>query len=241
MEAEAGALTIVVDNVSLRQDLQSDWGFACHIALPQGRILFDTGADGPLLLRNLAQLDLDPERIGHVVLSHIHDDHCGGLEAFLSVAAPSCTVVVPDAFPGTVDAFIASRGGRCERVREARALLPGVHTTGEMGRGIREQGLVVESPSGLVVVTGCAHPGIEHMVERTVARFNQPVRLLMGGFHLMDQPPSSVRAVSKRLEELGVEGISPGHCTGDDAKVVMRDCFGERGVLCGAGLRVSLA
>ncbi len=79
------------------------------------------------------------------------------------------------------------------------------------------------------------------MVERAVDRFNRPVRLLMGGFHLMDQPPPSVRAVSKRLEALGVEGISPGHCTGDMAQAIMRDHFGERGVVCGAGLQVSLA
>ena len=43
---------------------------------------------------------------------------------------------------------------------------PGIHTTGEVGRGIVEQALLVETGDGLVVVTGCAHPGVVKMVRR---------------------------------------------------------------------------
>jgi len=44
------------------------------------------------------------------------------------------------------------------------AIRPGIHTTGEVGRGVAEQALAVVTTNGLVVVTGSAHPGFAKMV-----------------------------------------------------------------------------
>ena len=60
----------------------------------------------------------------------------------------------------------------------------GLFTTGEMGRNIPEQSLVITTESGLVVITGCAHPGIVAIVEQARQMFEEPVRLVLGGFHL---------------------------------------------------------
>jgi 7,8-dihydropterin-6-yl-methyl-4-(beta-D-ribofuranosyl)aminobenzene 5'-phosphate synthase len=124
--------------------------------------------------------------------------------------------------------------------QEERALLPGVHTTGEMGGAIPEQALVVETDRGLVVVTGCAHPGITEVVTRAVDRFGERVRLLLGGFHLMHHDPDAVRAIARRLEAGGVERIAPCHCTGDPARAILEERFEERCTRCGAGLELSL-
>ncbi|MFO8059438.1 MAG: MBL fold metallo-hydrolase, partial [Bacillota bacterium] len=47
------------------------------------RILFDTGSDGQVLLRNLDELGVPVDSIDLVVLSHAHYDHTGGLEGLV--------------------------------------------------------------------------------------------------------------------------------------------------------------
>jgi 7,8-dihydropterin-6-yl-methyl-4-(beta-D-ribofuranosyl)aminobenzene 5'-phosphate synthase len=47
------------------------------------QILMDTGADGPTLLHNMKMLDIHPNDITHLVLTHGHYDHTGGLPDFL--------------------------------------------------------------------------------------------------------------------------------------------------------------
>ena len=44
-----------------------------------GTILFDTGTDAPGVTAALAQAGLTPADISHVVLTHMHPDHIGGL------------------------------------------------------------------------------------------------------------------------------------------------------------------
>jgi len=61
---------------AFRKDLQADWGFS---ALVEGenisRILFDTGANGNILLSNMEKLNIDPITIDKVFISHAHFDH----------------------------------------------------------------------------------------------------------------------------------------------------------------------
>ena len=76
-------ITIIYDNESFRQGLRADWGFACLIEAYGKRILFDTGTDGTLLLENMHALDISPNSIDELFLSHAHFDHIGGMAAFL--------------------------------------------------------------------------------------------------------------------------------------------------------------
>ncbi len=74
---------IVYDNEA-NPGLESGWGFSCLIET-QERLLFDTGDSGDKLIYNLGQLNVQPESIAKVVISHNHWDHTGGLEEFLKV------------------------------------------------------------------------------------------------------------------------------------------------------------
>ena len=75
-------ITIVYDNDLFGYFLKSDWGFS---ALIDKKILFDTGADGKLLLENMKKLHINPKKIEIVILSHQHWDHINGLSDLLSV------------------------------------------------------------------------------------------------------------------------------------------------------------
>ena len=76
-------MTILYDNEKCREDLEADWGFACLVEVRGLKILFDTGADGPVLLENMNKLDIDPRTVDEVFISHVHFDHTGGLFDFL--------------------------------------------------------------------------------------------------------------------------------------------------------------
>ena len=77
-------LTVVYDNYVSTKGVKSDWGFSCLIEGPDEIILFDTGARGDILPSNMEALEIDPTSVDVIVLSHIHHDHIGGLDAFLS-------------------------------------------------------------------------------------------------------------------------------------------------------------
>lgn len=46
---------------------------------------------------------------------------------------------------------------------------------------------------------------------------NQPIRALIGGFHLYDTPDEEVRALAGRMKNEGIKPTYTGHCTGERA------------------------
>ena len=77
-------ITVIYDNQAHTVGLKSDWGFACLIEKEGApALLFDTGADGEILLHNMEKLGLDPLAIDLVVISHAHWEHMGGLSRLL--------------------------------------------------------------------------------------------------------------------------------------------------------------
>ena len=53
------------------------------IKVDNDQILMDTGTDGPTLLHNMKILGIHPNDITHLILTHGHYDHTGGLPGFL--------------------------------------------------------------------------------------------------------------------------------------------------------------
>lgn len=98
-----------------------------------------------------------------------------------------------------------------------------MYSTGEMGTTIKEQALIVDTPRGLLVITGCAHPDVADMAERAKKYLGKDIYLLMGGFHLGGKTDAEIRTVTKRLKALGVRKVAPSHCTGDSAIRLFRE------------------
>ncbi|MBL7178573.1 MAG: MBL fold metallo-hydrolase [Desulfobacteraceae bacterium] len=233
---EAGSqLIIVYDNNTLKKGLTSSWGFSCLIILPQYRILFDTGGDPSILLKNMDRMDIDPEKIDSVVLSHGHADHTGGLIGLLQYHN-DVTVYLPKSFPKMFKKEVDSIGARIEEVGGSIMIHPSVYTTGELGKSIKEQSLVLKTRKGLVIITGCAHPGIVEIVEHVRKLFKDKVYLLIGGFHLMGKSPKEIKGIAKKLDELNVEKIAPCHCSGDTARDIFKQYYGDNYITCATGL-----
>jgi len=118
-----------------------------------------------------------------------------------------------------------------------------VYTTGELGTGIIEQSLAVKTAEGLVVVTGCAHPGIVEVVRKAKALSGDEVYLVLGGFHLGGKSQREIEGIISEFRRLGVRKVAPCHCTGEQAIKMFRQEYGEDFIQAGAGkvVRVPLS
>jgi 7,8-dihydropterin-6-yl-methyl-4-(beta-D-ribofuranosyl)aminobenzene 5'-phosphate synthase len=237
---EIGSVTITViyDNNPYDPHLPTAWGFACLVEAGETSILFDTGGDGATLLGNMAALGIDPQSIEVVILSHIHGDHTGGLGALLDTGVRP-TVYVPHSFPARFKDNVRALTV-LEEVMGPAEILPGVYTTGEMGSGIIEQALAIETADGLVVITGCAHPGVVEMVRRAKQVGESEVCLVVGGFHLGSASQQKIDRIIADFRELGVRWVAPCHCTGDQAVKTFADAFGMDFIPNGVGCVITV-
>jgi len=239
-ESSLTGLVIVYDNNPFDNRLRTAWGFSCLIRLPAKTILFDTGGDSPTLLHNMRQLQIDPGEVDIVVLSHIHGDHVGGLSGFLEENS-AVTVYLLQSFPQSFKDEVKSLGVKVEEVYEAGELFSGVYTTGELGNGTKEQSLIVTTGKGLVIITGCAHPGVANIIR--VAKDVVPddrVYLVTGGFHLAGASSAQIESVIQEFSQLPVENVAPCHCSGDETRRLFKERYGEGYIESGVGKRVPL-
>jgi len=165
-------ITIIYDNTVFRKDLQSDWGFSALIETDERKILFDTGGSGSILLSNMEKLGIVPKEINDVFISHSDFDHIGGLSAFLDQNS-EVKVWVPSSFREV------KRAKEVIEIENSRKLYEGIYSTGEL-EGI-EQSLCVETQKGIVIIAGCSHPRMEHIIG-AASQFGK-VYGIIGGLH----------------------------------------------------------
>lgn len=233
-------VTIVYDNNDYDPRLKTAWGFACLLEFGDHTVLFDTGGDGPTLLGNMDKLGLDPRRIEAVILSHIHGDHTGGLAGLLAVHS-DVTVYAPRSFPASFKTQVQAAGAELVEVSKPLEIVPGVYSTGEVRGNIIEQALVAKSAQGLLVITGCAHPGIVRMVEQAQEVGKDDIHLMLGGFHLENKSAEAIERVVAEFRRLGVQKVAPCHCSGDKARKLFAEECGDDYALNGLGWEMSIA
>jgi len=185
----------------------------------------------------MAELGIRPDDVDAVVLSHIHGDHTGGINELLKRNS-RVTVYLPLSFPEQMKQHIKLRGVNLVEIHEPRELFAGVLTTGELGSAIREQSLLVKTSNGLVLITGCAHPGVVNIVERTKEITRDKVYMVVGGFHLASAFRSQISYAAEMLFQLGVEKVMLCHCSGDEARKLFKGYFAENCVDCGVGKEI---
>jgi len=232
-------MLITYDNNPYDARLRTSWGFSCVVRCDQKSILFDTGGNSTILLDNMGKLKIDPREIDIVVLSHIHGDHTGGLAGFLK-KNNQVTVYLPGSFPQSFKDGIKSYGSKVEEVYVSKEIMPGVYTTGELGAGIKEQSLVVKTSRGLVIITGCAHPGIITIIREAKKIAGDKLYLVVGGFHLGGTPTRQINSIIQNFKMLGVEKVAPCHCTGEEAINLFRRYFGRNCIETGVGRIITI-
>lgn len=153
--------------------------------------------------------------------------------------------------PAAQDALTALPVGQLRRVTAPVQAAPGVWITGPVPRGnpfedtgwpffLDPEGtkpdllpddlsLWMETPEGVVVLTGCCHAGLMNTLmlvrNRTGGR---PLRALIGGFHLVNAGERRMARTLETLRTLNPVTIVPCHCTGEAAVQVLQEALGDK-------------
>jgi len=207
-----------VSNGVNKEGLVADWGFSCLVeAENTGKILFDTGTNGSILLSNMQKLGIDPASVDEVFISHPHFDHIGGLSAFLNVKS-DVEVYVPVSLRGVRGAKEVISVSKPLKIHE------NVFSTGELD-GI-EQSMAVKTDKGIVLIVGCSHPKMAHIL-KAASQFGK-VYAIVGGMHGFSE--------FELFQDF--ELICPTHCT--THKTELKSLYPEKYIDGGAGKVIEL-
>lgn len=214
-------LKILYDNEA-KKPLASSWGFSALIEGEDENLLFDTGDKGGILKNNMDKMDVDTNSINKIVISHEHHDHAGG---FFDIFDESMEVYLLKAFSERFKEKVKEKAKVIE-VEGKREISDGILTIGEIGNDIVEQSLLLEYDEGYIVLTGCAHPGLSNIIDKT-SQYGK-IKGAIGGFHGFDK--------FEDLNELSI--IVPCHCT--EYKDKIRKKYPEKSMDCYAGLELEI-
>ncbi len=167
---------------------------------------------------------------------------------FLSRPSPSNQAETNGLLP--MKAEYESSGGEFIIHETSKELFPGIWFTGPVARVFQErnfsssgkiktaQGLVedtipedasivINTPRGLVIVSGCGHAGIVNTVEcaRKLTP-SIPVQAIIGGLHLLAANDSTLTWTALKLREAGLHFLLAAHCTGIEATYRLRELAG---------------
>ena len=231
-------IRIIYDNNPFDDSLETSWGFACIIQDLPRTILFDTGGSGKILLSNMAKCGIKPEQIDAIVLSHIHSDHTGGLYEFLK-ENHNVEVFMPKISPANFKQKARQLCAGIVEIEKPCKICEGAWTTGVLDGEIEEQGLCLKTSKGVVVITGCAHPGIARISEAAKKHSKMPLFAVLGGFHMKDFSEEKIKRVIKGLENSGVRKVCPCHCSGSATRRLMKAAFRKGYLHSGAGAAIT--
>jgi 7,8-dihydropterin-6-yl-methyl-4-(beta-D-ribofuranosyl)aminobenzene 5'-phosphate synthase len=202
-------------------------------------ILFDTGANGQILLSNMEKLGIRPEDIDVVVLSHAHRDHTGGLEGLLG-RNYQIEVWMPYFFAPDFKAPVEKKGARVVEVTTSQKICQGACTSGVIEGWIKEQPVVLDTEKGLILLTGCAHPRIANIIARVREIFQKDIFMALGGFHLAGFDEKYIKEIIRSFRDSGIKKVGPAHCSGDEARKLFREEYQDDFIEIGVGKKIQI-
>jgi 7,8-dihydropterin-6-yl-methyl-4-(beta-D-ribofuranosyl)aminobenzene 5'-phosphate synthase len=234
-------ITILYDNYAFNQKAKAGWGFSSFIQGLEKTVLFDAGGGGDTLSRNAELLlSVQLSNVDLVVLSHDHWDHTGGLSKALG-SGSKALVYFGNSFSEATEQKVRITGATVVQGADPVKPLPTIQTTGEMQGEVNEQALIISVDSGLVVITGCSHPGVIQILERAKQVLHKNIYMVLGGFHWLEFPDSTVNLLIKEMKDMGVRKCGATHCTGERAIALIKKAFGSDFVEMGVGRVITLS
>ena len=105
---------------------------------------------------------------------------------------------------------------------------------------LKELSLAIKSPQGVILIVGCSHPGVEHILQEATA-IDPHINMLLGGLHQIQKPDTEVERIATVLhDQYKLERVAPGHCTGEPEFAALKRTFSDQYVYAGVGTVVDL-
>lgn len=231
-------ITVLSDNQSLDPRLVAKHSLSVLVEVGFEKILFDAGIDFYTLEHNTRVLDVDLSTVDYVVISHEHVPHYGGYR-FIAQEAPYVPTLIPYGTSEYLGLELRQHGLKPVEVTKWVELRSDVVVSPPFYGPPYEHFLVVNHAKGLVIFTGCTHPGLQAL-EQVVVKLGGELYAVIGGFHLQNAPLSYIEYFAKDFaEKLRPKLVVPLHCSG---KVFARKLkeYGVEVVEGGAGLKLEL-
>jgi len=229
-------VTIIYDNYRDDESLGADWGFACLVEYQGNKMLFDAGRESDLYQRNVGLLKINTEEIPSLFISHEHGDHTAGMP-WITEINPSVKCYLPATYAEQLKAN-GNLPKNSVGLAEPEHLYGPYYSTGDSFEKFTEQGLVIKTDHGGILITGCGHPGSIEMVKVAREELGIEVHTLIGGLHLMSSSDEELSQISNSLKKMGIKQICPTHCTGDHSMAFFKESFGEGFISGGSGKEI---
>ena len=241
---KAVTVRVIYDNYLKNDELKADWGFSILIEGLNKEVLFDTGTNPDIFTSNFRKMELDASKVDFLVISHEHGDHTDGIPAFAKMKnnipnivpmKNSIPVIVPFSFSEAFKKRMTGLNFEPLLVDKPGKICEHLYTSGEFDYEIAEQALVLDTKKGLVVMTGCSHPGIVKMLNKIKSDFSKNIYMVFGGFHLLQKSDKEMNQIISDMKALGVVKCGATHCTGDKQIQMFKNSFGDNYFELGVG------
>ena len=216
-------------------------GFAVLIEAGGKKILFDTGRRGRYLLHNMMFLDVKPEDIDKMVISHGHASHTGGIcdilrnrETPLNIYAPRSALGIKKMFGPKgicIPEDLSDKAEICE-VNDWMEIGDKVFISYPMdtGGGLTETFIAILSKKGPAVISACSHAGAGEVMEAVKKKFGSYPNTYIGGVHIGKKDKQKASGIAALFSEKNCTALYLNHCTGVNGMMYLRKDLGLKGV-----------
>jgi 7,8-dihydropterin-6-yl-methyl-4-(beta-D-ribofuranosyl)aminobenzene 5'-phosphate synthase len=245
-------ISVLTDNAPGSKTL-SEHGLSYLIEHDGQIILFDTG-QSDLFMHNARIMGIDLTTVTHIVLSHGHYDHGNGLKSLNNGKLVCHPGAFTDRYRKRDHSYIGLNMSEPEIKQKFELhtssapynISNNITFMGEVPRisdfesdttpfefdnfepdfVMDDSGVVLQTPNGIFVVTGCGHAGVVNTLEHAQhITGDKRIWGIMGGFHLKEENRQT-RETIKYLKDKNVKHIIPSHCTALPALAAFYNAFG---------------